>query len=322
MSLERILLVRPRGFCAGVVRAVDIVEDALQITTPVYVRKEIVHNKHVVETLRQKGAIFVDELEEVPDGTSQNPVVCIFSAHGVSPAVKARAQEKNLFVIDATCPLVTRVHLQALRYAKQGFSIVLIGHPGHEEVEGTMGQAPHAMHLVADLDDVRVLVLENPDQVVVLSQTTLSVDDTREVSEALKAKFPNLTVPAKGDICYATTNRQHAMKDLAPRCDLVLVVGAQNSSNSQRLREVAQDCGTRAFLIDDARNIRDEWFDQSVTTVGVSAGASAPEVLVEGVIEDLKKRGATQVELLDIIPEDVFFPLPKELKLLPMAITA
>ena len=322
MSLERILLVRPRGFCAGVVRAVDIVEDALQITTPVYVRKEIVHNKHVVETLRQKGAIFVDELEEVPDGTPQNPVVCIFSAHGVSPAVKARAQEKNLFVIDATCPLVTRVHLQALRYAKQGFSIVLIGHPGHEEVEGTMGQAPHAMHLVADLDDVRVLVLENPDQVVVLSQTTLSVDDTREVSEALKAKFPNLTVPAKGDICYATTNRQHAMKDLAPRCDLVLVVGAQNSSNSQRLREVAQDCGTRAFLIDDARNIRDEWFDQSVTTVGVSAGASAPEVLVEGVIEDLKKRGATQVELLDIIPEDVFFPLPKELKLLPMAITA
>ena len=321
MSLERILLVRPRGFCAGVVRAVDIVEDALQITTPVYVRKEIVHNKHVVETLRQKGAVFVDELEEVPDGTPQNPVVCIFSAHGVSPAVKARAQEKNLFVIDATCPLVTRVHLQALRYAKQGFSIVLIGHPGHEEVEGTMGQVPHAMHLVADLDDVRVLELTNPDQVVVLSQTTLSVDDTREVSEALKAKFPNLTVPAKGDICYATTNRQYAMKDLASRCDLVLVVGAQNSSNSQRLREVAEDCGTRAHLIDDARNIRDAWFDQSVETVGVSAGASAPEVLVEGVVEDLKKRGATHVELLDIIPEDVFFPLPKELKLLPMAVT-
>ena len=320
MSLERILLVRPRGFCAGVVRAVDIVEDALKITTPVYVRKEIVHNKHVVESLRQKGAIFVDELEEIPDGTPANPVVCIFSAHGVSPAVKARASEKNLFVIDATCPLVTRVHLQALRYAKQGFSIVLIGHPGHEEVEGTMGQAPHVMHLVADLDDVRSLDLPNPDQVVVLSQTTLSVDDTREVSQALKAKFPNLTVPAKGDICYATTNRQHAMKDLAPRCDLVLVVGAQNSSNSQRLREVAQDCGTRAFLIDDARNIRDEWFSQSVTTVGISAGASAPEVLVEGVIEDLKTRGASQVELLDIINEDVFFPLPKELKLLPMAI--
>ena len=320
MSLERILLVRPRGFCAGVVRAVDIVEDALQITTPVYVRKEIVHNKHVVETLRRKGAIFVDELDQVPDGTPENPVVCIFSAHGVSPTVKARAQEKNLFVIDATCPLVTRVHLQALRYAKQGFSIVLIGHPGHEEVEGTMGQAPHVMHLVADLDDVRVLELPNPDQVVVLSQTTLSVDDTREVSEALKAKFPNLTVPAKGDICYATTNRQHAMKDLAPRCDLVLVVGAQNSSNSQRLREVAQDCGTRAFLIDDASNIRDEWFDDNVKNVGISAGASAPEVLVEGVIADLKSRGASHVELLDIIDEDVFFPLPKELKLLPMAV--
>ena len=321
MAFQKILLVRPRGFCAGVVRAVDIVEDALKITQPVYVRKEIVHNKHVVETLRQKGAIFVNELEEVPDGTPQSPIVCIFSAHGVSPAVKARALEKNLFVIDATCPLVTRVHLQALRYAKQGFSIVLIGHPGHEEVEGTMGQAPHVMHLVADLDDVRVLVLENPDQVVVLSQTTLSVDDTREVSEALKAKFPNLTVPAKGDICYATTNRQHAMKDLAPRCDLVLVVGAQNSSNSQRLREVAEDCGTRAFLIDDASNIRDEWFDETVQTVGISAGASAPEVLVEGVIADLKARGASETEVLDIIPENVSFPLPKELKLLPMAMT-
>lgn len=320
MSLEKIFLVRPRGFCAGVVRAVDIVEDALQITQPVYVRKEIVHNKHVVETLRQQGAIFVDELDEVPDGTPENPVVCVFSAHGVSPLVKARAQEKNLFVIDATCPLVTRVHLQALRYAKQGYSIVLIGHPGHEEVEGTMGQAPHVMHLVADLSDVDKLQLPNPDQVVVLSQTTLSVDDTREVAEALKAKFPNITVPAKGDICYATTNRQHAMKDLAPRCDLVLVVGAQNSSNSQRLREVAQDSGTRAFLIDDAGNIRDEWFNDTVRNVGVSAGASAPEVLVEGVIAHLKARGASQVELLDVIEENVFFPLPKELNLLPMAV--
>ncbi len=317
--LEKVLLVRPRGFCAGVVRAVDIVEEALQITQPVYVRKEIVHNKHVVETLRQKGAIFVDELSEVPDGTPDNPVICIFSAHGVSPAVREEARAKNLFVIDATCPLVTRVHLQAIRYAKQGYSIALIGHAGHEEVEGTMGQAPAAMHLIVDLEDVEKLQVADESKIVVLSQTTLSVDDTREISQALKAKFPQLLVPAKGDICYATTNRQAAVKDLAPRCELILVVGAQNSSNSQRLREVAQDCGTRAFLINDSTEIRDEWFE-NVRTVGISAGASAPEVLVKGVLENLKSRGATQIELLDVIPEDVFFPLPKELKTLPMAV--
>jgi 4-hydroxy-3-methylbut-2-enyl diphosphate reductase len=269
MALETILLVRPRGFCAGVVRAVDIVEEALQITQPVYVRKEIVHNKHVVETLRAKGAIFVNELDEVPDGTPEDPVVCIYSAHGVSPAVRAQAQHKNLFVVDATCPLVTKVHLQAIRYAKNGYSIVLIGHPGHEEVEGTMGEAPEVMHLVADLDDVARLQLPDADQVVMLTQTTLSVDDTRAIAEALKAKFPNIVQPPKGDICYATTNRQIAVKDLAPRCDLILVVGAQNSSNSQRLREVAEDCGTRAFLIDDERGIHDEWF-HNVRTVGIS----------------------------------------------------
>ncbi len=313
-------MVRPRGFCAGVVRAVDIVEEALQITQPVYVRKEIVHNKFVVETLRQKGAVFVDELKEIPDGTPQNPIVCIFSAHGVSPMVRQRAREKNLLVVDATCPLVTRVHLQAIRYAKQGFSIALIGHAGHEEVEGTMGQAPDAMHLIVDLEDVEKLEVPDKTKIVVLSQTTLSVNDTREIAEALKRKFPHLVVPAKGDICYATTNRQAAVKDLAPLCDLILVVGAQNSSNSQRLREVAQDCGTRAFLIDDERSIFDSWFDETVKTVGISAGASAPEVLVERVLADLKRRGATQVELLELIPEDVFFPLPKELKTLPMAV--
>ncbi len=320
MSLEKVLLVRPRGFCAGVVRAVDIVEEALQITQPVYVRKEIVHNKFVVETLRQKGAIFVSELDEVPDGTPDNPIVCIFSAHGVSPVVRQRAQQKHLFVIDATCPLVTRVHLQAIRYAKQGYSIALIGHAGHEEVEGTMGQAPSAMHLIVDVKDVEKLTVPDPEKIVVLSQTTLSVDDTRDIAAALKTKFPALLVPPKGDICYATTNRQAAVKDLAPRCDLILVVGAQNSSNSQRLREVAQDCGTRAFLIDDERSIRDEWFDQSVRVAGISAGASAPEVLVERVLNDLKRRGATEVEMLELIPEDVFFPLPKELKTLPMVV--
>lgn len=317
MTLEKILLVKPRGFCAGVVRAVDIVEEALQLIRPVYVRKEIVHNRHVVESLSEKGAIFVDDLEQIPDGAPGHPVVCIYSAHGVSPAVRERAREKHLFVVDATCPLVTKVHLEAIRYAKNGFSIVLIGHPGHEEVEGTMGEAPYAMHLVADLEDVEKLVLPDNDKVVYLTQTTLSVDDTREVARALKQKFPHITQPAKDDICYATTNRQSAVKELAPLCDLILVIGAQNSSNSQRLREVAQSCGTRAFLIDDERAIQDAWFTH-VRTVGVSAGASAPEILVERVIKNLRDRGAQVVEELETIPEDVFFPLPKELQLLPM----
>jgi 4-hydroxy-3-methylbut-2-enyl diphosphate reductase len=276
MSLQKILMVKPRGFCAGVVRAVDIVEEALQITQPVYVRKEIVHNKFVVEGLRAKGAIFVDDLEEVPNGTPEQPVICIFSAHGVSPAVRQRAQEKHLFIIDATCPLVTKVHLEAIRYAKNGYSIVLIGHPGHEEVEGTMGEAPYAMHLVADVEDVENLQLPDNDKVVYLTQTTLSVDDTREVAAALKRKYPHISQPPKDDICYATTNRQSAMKELAPLCDLVLVIGAQNSSNSQRLREVAEACGTRAFLIDDESAIRDEWL-LGVKTVGISAGARHPK---------------------------------------------
>jgi len=316
--LQKIVMVRPRGFCAGVVRAVDIVEEALRITTPVYVRKEIVHNKFVVEALREKGAIFVNELEEIPDGTPGNPVVCVYSAHGVSPAVRARAKEKNLVVIDATCPLVTKVHLEAIRYAKNGYEIVLIGHPGHEEVEGTMGEAPYAMHLVADLQDVEKLNLSS-DKIVYLTQTTLSVDDTRAVAAALKLKYPQMTQPPKDDICYATTNRQSAVKDLAPRCDLILVIGARNSSNSQRLREVAEACGTRAFLIDNETSIRDEWF-QNVETVGLSAGASAPEILVERVVESLKQRGAQIVEQLETIPENVFFPLPRELQTLPMVL--
>jgi 4-hydroxy-3-methylbut-2-enyl diphosphate reductase len=310
-------MVKPRGFCAGVVRAVDIVEEALKITRPVYVRKEIVHNKFVVNTLRDKGAIFVDGLEEIPDGVPGDPVVCIFSAHGVSPAVRERAKAKNLVINDATCPLVTKVHLEAIRYAKAGYDIILIGHPGHEEVEGTMGEAPYAMHLVADLADVAKLELPQTEKLVYLTQTTLSVDDTREVAEALKQRFPLLTQPPRDDICYATTNRQSAVKELAPHCQLILVIGAENSSNSQRLREVAQSCGTRAFLINDETSILDQWFE-GVDIVGISAGASAPEVLVERVVAALMRYGAATVETLETIPESVFFPLPRELKSLPL----
>jgi 4-hydroxy-3-methylbut-2-enyl diphosphate reductase len=318
MALQKILMVAPRGFCAGVVRAVDVVEEALAITKPVYVRKEIVHNKFVVSTLADKGAIFVNELSEVPDGTPGNPVVCVFSAHGVSPAVREGAKKKNLFVLDATCPLVTKVHLQAIKFARAGYQIILIGHHGHEEVEGTMGEAPEVMHLVDNLADVEKLSFEPGQKLAYLTQTTLSVDDTREVARALKERFPWMEEPPTDSICYATTNRQSAMKDLAPRCDLVLVIGAQNSSNSQRLRETAEVCGTRAFLIDDEKSIHDEWFDGSVGTVGISAGASAPEVLVERVIADLKRRGASVVETLETIEENVFFPLPKTLQQLPV----
>lgn len=316
--LEKVLMVAPRGFCAGVVRAVDVVEEALQITKPVYVRKEIVHNKYVVEDLKSKGAIFVNELEEIPDGSGSTPTVCVFSAHGVSPAVRAEAQRRNLFVIDATCPLVTKVHLQAIKFAKMGYQIILIGHHGHEEVEGTMGEAPSVMHLVDSISEVEQLHFALDEKLVYLTQTTLSVDDTRDIAIALKEKFPNLEQPPIDSICYATTNRQIAVKQLAPLCDLILVIGAQNSSNSQRLREVAEQFGTRSFLIDDERSIHDEWFDESVRVVGLSAGASAPEILVERVIDDLKKRGAQIVETMAIIEEDVFFPLPKTLKQLPV----
>jgi 4-hydroxy-3-methylbut-2-enyl diphosphate reductase len=294
MALQKILMVAPRGFCAGVVRAVDIVEEALQHTQPVYVRKEIVHNKFVVSDLAARGAVFVNELSEVPDGTPQEPVVCVFSAHGVSPAVRAEAKKKNLFVVDATCPLVTKVHLKAIKYAREGFKIVLIGHDGHEEVEGTMGEAPHAITLVDNIGDVAKLHYSPDEKLAYLTQTTLSVDETRDIIEALKERFPQIVNPGKEDICYATTNRQAAVKDLAPRCDLILVIGAQNSSNSKRLREVAELCGTTAFLIDDEHSIRDEWFGPNVETIGISAGASAPEVLVQRVIENLQARGASQ----------------------------
>ncbi len=318
MPLEKILMVAPRGFCAGVVRAVDIVEEALQHTRPVYVRKEIVHNKFVVNDLASRGAVFVNEISEVPQGTPANPVICVFSAHGVSPEVRAQAKAKNLFILDATCPLVTKVHLKAIKYAREGFKIVLIGHDGHEEVEGTMGEAPQAITLVDNISDVDKLHFAPHEKLAYLTQTTLSVDETLDIIAALKKKFPQIVNPGKEDICYATTNRQAAVKDLAPLCDLILVIGAQNSSNSKRLREVAQNCGTAAYLIDDEHSIRDEWFSSDVRTVGISAGASAPEVLVQRVIENLQSRGASTVETLDVIKEDVFFPLPKTLQQLPV----
>ncbi len=318
MSLQKILLVQPRGFCAGVVRAVAIVEEALEITTPIYVRKEIVHNKHVVQDLRERGAVFVNEIEEIPAGEPGKPSVCIFSAHGVSPEVRRQAREKSLFVIDATCPLVTKVHMEAIRFAKEGYSIILIGHNGHEEVEGTMGEAPFAMTLVESVEDVENLTLPDPEKLIYLTQTTLSVDDTAAIIEALKLKFPQMTPPPKEDICYATTNRQHAVKQLAPLCDLILVIGAKNSSNSARLRETAELCGTTSYLIDDQTQIRDEWFD-GVATVGITAGASAPEILVDRVIENLHGRGPdVKVETLDIAEEDVFFKLPTTIQKLPV----
>lgn len=312
-------MVAPRGFCAGVVRAVDIVEEALKVTRPIYMRKEIVHNQFVVDGLRERGAIFVSELDEVPDGTPENPIVCVFSAHGVSPAVRARAKEKHLFIIDATCPLVTKVHLEAIRFAKEGYQIILVGHHGHEEVEGTMGEAPQAMHLVDSVEEVQQLDFAPGTRLVYLTQTTLSVDDTKAIIAALKAKFPQIESPPKDDICYATTNRQSAVKELAGHCDLILVIGAQNSSNSQRLREVAQSCGTPAYLIDNEKSLQDTWFE-GVTTVGVTAGASAPEVLVERLIQDLQNRGAQSVETLKITEENVYFRLPPDLKQLPVII--
>ncbi|MEY2742045.1 MAG: hypothetical protein RIS21_413, partial [Planctomycetota bacterium] len=266
----KVYLASPRGFCAGVERAIEIVERALDLfNPPVYVRKEIVHNLHVVEGLRRRGAIFVDELDQVPSGA-----VTIFSAHGVSPAVRDDASARGLRIIDATCPLVAKVHVEAIRYAKEGYTILMIGHDGHEEVEGTMGEAPERMLLVTSVDDVAKLPLPNDARVAVLTQTTLSVDDTAEILAAIRRRFPTADTPAKDDICYATQNRQSAVKQLAPRCDLVLVIGSDNSSNSQRLKEVAIQHGTRAHLVSDKDGLQPEWFD-GVASVLVTAGASA-----------------------------------------------
>ncbi|WP_372620434.1 4-hydroxy-3-methylbut-2-enyl diphosphate reductase [Falsiroseomonas sp.] len=304
----RILLAEPRGFCAGVVRAIEIVERALAIHgAPVYVRHEIVHNRHVVEDLRAKGAIFVRELDEVPAGA-----LTVFSAHGVARAVERDATQRGLDVLDATCPLVTKVHVEGRRYAKEGRAVILIGHAGHPEVEGTLGQIDGEVHLVADVADVAALPIPPERNVAYITQTTLSVDDTREVIEAIKARFADAVGPGTRDICYATQNRQTAVRDLARECDVVLVVGAANSSNSNRLREIAEECGARAFLIADAGALTAAMVE-GARNVGLTAGASAPERLVEEVVATLRALGAADVAALPGITEDVTFRLPTRL---------
>ena len=305
---SEILLAQPRGFCAGVDRAIEIVERALQqFGAPIYVRHEIVHNAYVVEDLRNKGAIFIEELDDVPAGNT-----LVFSAHGVSRAVRAEAAARGLTIFDATCPLVTKVHVEVAKMRKQGCEVVMIGHDGHPEVEGTMGQADAGMHLVETVADVASLQVGNPDQLAYVSQTTLSVDDTAAVIAALKAKYPNIIEPKKGDICYATTNRQEAVKFMAPQVEVVIVVGSPNSSNSNRLREVADKMGTPAHMIDNASQIDPQWLVGKLR-IGVTAGASAPEVLVQAVIDRLKELGARSVRTLEGVEEHVTFPLPKGL---------
>ena len=308
--VEKLLLAAPRGYCAGVDRAVQTVERALELHgAPVYVRKEIVHNKHVVEQLRERGAIFVEELDDsVPEGA-----VTVFSAHGVSPAVHADAARRGLDTIDATCPLVTKVHREALKFAEQGYTIVLIGHGGHEEVEGTMGEAPEHIVLVETEDDVATLEVADPDRVAYISQTTLSVDETRAIIARLRERFPNITGPRTDDICYATTNRQAAVKQLATQCDLVLVIGSRNSSNSVRLVEVARELGTESHLIDNAGQMDEAWLaDKRV--VGISSGASAPEELVARLVQFFRDRGVEDVSELEVVQEDVRFMLPKKIR--------
>jgi len=304
-----VLLANPRGFCAGVERAIEIVERALALYgAPIYVRHEVVHNKFVVEDLRAKGAVFVEELDEVPEGAT-----VIFSAHGVSQAVRAEAERRGLRVFDATCPLVTKVHSEVQRLREAGREVVMIGHRGHPEVEGTMGQAAGGIYLVENVDDVAKLRVQNEDRLAYVTQTTLSVDDARVIVHALEARFPNITGPRKDDICYATQNRQDAVKQMAGRCDLVIVVGSPNSSNSNRLREVAMNRGVEAYLVDGAGEIRAEWL-AGRRQVGVTAGASAPEVLVQQVIRRLEALGAGKVLQLEGNPEHVVFSLPRELQ--------
>lgn len=303
----RVYLAKPRGFCAGVDRAIDVVEIALDIYgPPVYVRHEIVHNDHVVHGLREKGAVFLDDVSEIPEGA-----VTIFSAHGVSPSVRSQAAGRNLKVIDATCPLVTKVHLEAIRYAKKGYSIVLIGHRNHVEVEGTMGEAPEAMVLVESPEDVAKLNITN-DKIVYLTQTTLSIDDTRAVIDSLRARYPHIESPPKDDICYATTNRQAAVKEMTDKCEMILVIGSPTSSNSNRLVEVAQSRGRRAYLINDSGQLESGMFE-GIQRLGITAGASAPEHLVQDVVRWLEKNFKVEFCDLDVIEEDVQFTLPREL---------
>ena len=305
---KTILLANPRGFCAGVDRAIAIVERALEkFGAPIYVRHEVVHNTYVVNDLKSKGAIFVDELANVPRGST-----VIFSAHGVSQAVRAEAESLGLHVFDATCPLVTKVHVEVAKMREQGLEIVMIGHRGHPEVEGTLGQSQHGMYLVETPEDVALLQVKSPDRLAYVTQTTLSVDDAARVVEALKLRFPGILGPKKNDICYATQNRQDAVKALAPQCDVVLVVGSQTSSNSNRLREVADHLGVPAYMVDKADEIRHEWI-AGKSRVGLTAGASAPEILVEAVIAHLKQLGVDSVINLQGVQEKVGFPMPKGL---------
>jgi 4-hydroxy-3-methylbut-2-enyl diphosphate reductase len=308
-TVHKLLLAAPRGYCAGVDRAVQTVERALEIHgAPIYVRKEIVHNKHVVSRLREQGVIFVDELTTVPEGA-----VCVFSAHGVAPSVRRGAEALGLNTIDATCPLVTKVHREAVRFAEGGYTIVLVGHAGHEEVEGTMGEAPEKILLVQSEADVETLEVDDPERVAYVTQTTLAVDETSAILERLRERFPKITGPRTDDICYATTNRQTAVKKMASSCDLVLVIGSRNSSNSVRLVEVARDSGTDAHLIDNAGEIQEQWLEGK-RVVGVSSGASAPEDLVAELIEFFRARGVSDVSEFDVTREDVRFMLPKQIR--------
>ena len=309
MAPERLLLAAPRGYCAGVDRAVRTVERALELYgAPVYVRKEIVHNKHVVEQLRAHGAVFVQCETEVPEGAT-----VVFSAHGVAPSVHANARRRALHTIDATCPLVTKVHVEAKRFAADGYTVVLVGHAGHEEVEGTMGEAPDDIVLIETEQDVDQVDVRDPSKVAYISQTTLSVDETRAIINRLRERFPAIIGPRTDDICYATTNRQAAVKQLARQCELVLVVGSRNSSNSNRLVEVAREHGADSYLIDDEGQVRDEWLTGK-RVVGITSGASAPEELVKRVVEFFQARGTSDVQELEVVQEDVRFMLPKVIR--------
>jgi 4-hydroxy-3-methylbut-2-enyl diphosphate reductase len=305
---KRIILAAPRGFCAGVVRAIDVLNLALEsIEPPLYVRREIVHNLHVVRGFERRGVRFVTELGEVPDGAT-----VVFSAHGIAPRVREEAARRGLRVIDATCPLVTKVHLEAVRFARLGYRIILIGHPSHEEVEGTTGEAESRITLVSSAAQAETVAVEDPNRVAYITQTTLSMEDTRPIVEALKRRFPNIVGPAKDDICYATQNRQLAVRALARQAPVILVIGSKNSSNSNRLVEEAQLAGARAYLIDDASGVDLAWLE-GATAVGVTSGASAPEFLVQQMVDHLKKLGAERVDDLVTVEEDVHFPLPAEL---------
>ncbi|MBV9000601.1 MAG: 4-hydroxy-3-methylbut-2-enyl diphosphate reductase [Solirubrobacterales bacterium] len=306
---EKLLLASPRGYCAGVDRAVQTVERALELYgAPVYVRKEIVHNKYVVEQLRQRGAVFVESEQDVPEGAT-----VVFSAHGVAPSVHAGARARSLHTVDATCPLVTKVHVEAKKFAADGYTIVLIGHAGHEEVEGTMGEAPESIVLVESEEDVDRLEVPDPERIAYISQTTLSVDETRTIINRLRRRFPAIVGPRTDDICYATTNRQAAVKQLAEQCDLVLVIGSRNSSNSNRLVEVAREHGADSHLIDAEGEVQEEWLAEK-RVVGITSGASAPESLVQRLVEFFRARGTTDVQELEVVQEDVRFMLPKVIR--------